>query len=104
MPEIRASDGDPEIAAMKAIEKSLYDLDREAVRRVMRWANERHIQGPDDKLMHETHEWVHAMTAGIATLTKAARHAGVTEHEYVVAVKRLMEDAVQREPVEEGTP
>ena len=103
MPEIRASDNDPEIASMKVIDKALAGLDLLTTRRVLRWATERHL-ATGDKLMQETHEWALELTAGISVLTKAVHHAGVTEHEYVAAVSRLMTDAlVEAEPrVEAG--
>jgi hypothetical protein len=98
--EVRVSDQDPEMLAIKAVAAALEPLDEEARGRVLEWAKDRFVEAPLRTIKGSTFE---AMKAQLDCVREYANRIGVKETDLVHAL------AAQRTraglaPIEDGTP
>jgi hypothetical protein len=91
--QVRVSDSDVEIAALKALDAALAKLDLETCTRVLNWANDRFVRDPDRLSLQSINASLRGHTEALNQLTIACSKAGVKPTDFVLAVKRLHDEA-----------
>jgi aryl-alcohol dehydrogenase-like predicted oxidoreductase len=96
--EIRVSDQDPEMLAIKALSSVLAPLDPVARKRVLEWASDRFVEGPVRLWKSEEYE---RLSAQLEFLRTRAKELGVSDRELIHAFSALREGKVA--PIEVRT-
>jgi hypothetical protein len=93
--EVRVSDSNAEMLAIKAIAQALEQLDRDARRRVLHWAGDRFVNGEVLKLNDEADKFLETFTTTLQMITDAAVKAGVTRRHYTIVAERMIREATE---------
>lgn len=97
--EIRVSDQDAEMLAIKAIGQAFAGLDRESRKRVLNWTQDKYI---DSELRGISSDAWEGIKAQMEALNKYAADLGVTQRELVHALSAMREGKVAPVEVRDG--
>lgn len=93
--EVRVSDGDLEMLAIKAIGQALEPLSRDIRRRVLNWAGDRYVNSEVTELSNEADKLLTTFTLTIQQIVDAADRVGVQPRHYTIVAEKLIKEATE---------
>lgn len=91
--EIRVSDVDPEMLAIKALGAALAPLDKTSAARVIGWADKRYGVGAqraeEDQLSESIRDAYKSMSEGLSLITRAVRELNVPTEQVEAVFRRI---------------
>lgn len=93
--EVRVSDADDEMLAIKAVAAALAPLDERAAHRVLGWASEKFLHARVTEAQTSVDVWLKGLADGMSAVADGAQRAGVSQMHMLTAIDRLYQEATK---------